>query len=246
MHELNREENIQLRCVHIGVGLWSIYHFATLLPFSAFFNAEIWSFHSAYLICLIFAAVFVMLNRFLSFSCLFIWSGLVYLNYQNSLYYDIDLDYMGWLLLALALINGRMKSKEAIFLRNGFWLVLGVSYLASGIGKIQSEAWQSGDALFLFLSSDVNNNEFSINFLRFMGKDFLKALTWMVLLFELLFVFATFIPNTKKLMWMIMVSLHSALLIGTQLTEINVAVLIAYIFVFDVGWLQKKRVVYEV
>lgn len=180
-----------------------------------------------------------VLNRLNVGLPIFLWIGIVTLSIQYPYYYDINLEYVGWLLLATSVLNAAPASElneVNSFAKKIAWLVLGVGYFASGIGKLLFSPWQTGDALFLFYSSEILAR---FQFTAGLPGPVLTFATWLAVLAETGFLFSFFDRRARAIAWVLMSSLHLALAITSQLTEISLAVLIFHLFVFDQAWLNR-------
>lgn len=243
----------------ILLAVFFCYHFSTLMPYAAeLFSTSGWqpqfrrsfinfssSASAAFLVTLIIASILLPFQKTQRWAALYLWLGIVILLSINALYYDINLDYFGWLLLMIALVptvdEKDWQMPKILF--EGAWLVLGVGYFASAIGKLLFPVWQNGDAVrILFDSMVINRFIFSAEFLKNYSWIF-KILTWLVVLSELLFLPLSLFKRSRFFAWLSMTLIHIAICASTQLSEISVAALIFHFYIFDSSWptsLKKK------
>lgn len=245
-----------------ALGLYLTYHFFSLIPYAAeMFGLSSWltvdhlpkfrfgifafvgsdAFATSYLLTLAIASILVTCNRLTTAAALYIWFGFVGLVSRNPFYYELTVDYLGWLCLALAVLP-RIKDSEFPLFQRAAWVVLGFSYLASGVSKLGSPVWRSGDAIHQFYSSDI-----LARFPVFTMNDSVSAtIGWSTIALELLFLPAVFFRNTRMIAWSSSVLMHLGLAMTSQLTEISLAMLVFHLFLFeetwleDVKWLKKK------
>ncbi len=184
-------------------------------------------------------------------AALLLWYGWASLICRNNFSSNPSVPYIGWILLASALIpegepltlSRKTIKKEWEFppiLYWGFWLVLGVSYSISGFLKIPSPSWMDGSAL-------LNSVEFSLSRDNFLVHAFLELpvsaqhfLSYLVLAGEFLFLFLCWFNLGRLVAWSTMVGMHIGILFMFGFPDLTLGVLIAHLFVFDARWIPGR------
>lgn len=271
MQNIDFYKKSQLRFVNLLLGSLLCFQFLYLIPVSAelfslldfpgdksrwFQNLGIFQFTessfliSVYLFVLAFLSLVFAFNIHSRWIAIFIWLGLLSLRGRNLLHSDFDWDYLGWLLLASVLIPNIHKKKWEMpwQIYWGAWLVLCVSYSASGLSKMISPLWQNGTAIEYMLSST-----FTSRFVVPLDSTYLdlplRIVAWSTLFLEALALPLMFFNYGRMIIWGGMTMVHIGAAILTPLTELSVATLIFHVFVFDSRWqnslVAKLRVIWK-
>lgn len=239
------------------LGLYLTYHFLSLAPYAAeMFGATSWLTEenlpnkvfgfpfvlksdaaiSAYLVTLALSAGMLIWNRWTHLFSVYIWLGFIGLVSRNPFYYELTIDYLGWLCLSVAVLHW-VKDSDYFFFQRAAWFVLGVGYLASGISKLESPHWTSGDAMSLFYASDILTR---FQWLQ-LNEAASKTIGWSVILIEILFLPAIFHSSMRKGAWAASVLMHLGIATTTQLTEISLAMLVFHLFLFESSWIEDTK-----
>ncbi|WKZ56576.1 MAG: HTTM domain-containing protein [Bdellovibrionota bacterium] len=149
--------------------------------------------------------------------------------------------YVGWLLIALVLI----PSGEGLGLhrRTEHWrmpreimmagmVVLGVTYTLSGLDKLRSELWWSGDALRLLFEGPLVRAGIAGELVRSLPMPLLTALTWGSVAAETLFLPLIFWRPTRVVAWSAMTLMHFGVLMTVSITTVSIAMLCFHFFVW--------------
>lgn len=222
----------QFKIFRIILGGWLTYHFLSLAPYSKeIFSEE----HFLYVIstaCL--AAVLLAANFARRIMALYLYGALVFLIYSNKFYYDIDLDYLGWLLLASVFVTESKDGKHEVpaILFWGAWAVLGFSYTLSGISKFSDQRWQDGSAISLIMNPAVSRV-----YTEFYKTELMQVIfrfsTWFVLLAETLFLPMICYNKTRRIAFWSMTLVQIGIALMTIVSELNIAALLFHLFVFE-------------
>jgi hypothetical protein len=105
---------------------------------------------------------------------------------------------------------------------------LAIIYLLSGIDKLYSPAWRNGDAIQYMVSLDYLFNPKLVGI--FPSHPWLNfILSWMVILFEMLF--PVFIWKNRFRLWMLLIGtlFHLIIIILLSLVDFGLIMLISYI-----------------
>lgn len=243
--------NPALKLARFSLGLYLAYHFLSLIPhagemFGAFSwlnaNAGFPSFMRTdgltifYLLTLAASGFLIGINRWLVGASLYAWVGMVSLLARNPFYYELTLDYLGWLCLAQVVLRW-IDERDFEYFQIGGWILLGVTYLASGISKLDSIAWRTGDAISYFYSSDIISRFPPVE----LGHTLSSVLSWGTVGIEVLFLPAILMPRARPWAWTISMLMHIALALTTQLTEISLAMIVFHLFLFDMRWFEDAK-----
>ena len=192
-------------------------------------------------------------------SSLWLFYGWISLLNRNPLISNPSLGYIGWILLSCALIPKgerfllfRKLSKKVAgedyfeipdIIYYGFWIILGVSYTASGLHKLSciNNSWIDGTALYYVLTSTLARpNNFIINFL--VSNIFLtKLMTWGSLALELSYLFLGTFYRTRKYYWLASIFFHIGILFTINFSDLTMGMIVAHLFSFDPSWFQWTR-----
>jgi hypothetical protein len=230
---VNREYSTrQFKTFRILLGAWLAYHFISLVPYSneMFSNENV-----LFVICAAaLAAVLLAANFARKFMALYLYGTLVFLIYSNKFYYDIDLDYLGWLLLASVFVSETKEGKYEIptILFWGAWAVLGLSYTLSGVSKFSDQNWQDGRAISLVMNQAVSRVYTEFYKTEVMQVVF-RLSTWFVLLAETLFLPMICYNKTRRIAFWSMTMVQIGIAFMTIVSELNVAALLFHLFVLE-------------
>ena len=181
-------------------------------------------------------------------AALLLWYGWACLMNRSYAYGMPSEGYTGWLLLASVLIpSGEPLSlgkkdpnwslpKELYY---GMWLIIGLSYSASGINKLGSISWRNGEALAIIFEGPLVRVWMS-DILQRLPIGLVKMISWFSLWLEVLYAPLCLFRQTRFLAWIMMVILHLGVLGALNIGNVTFAMLITHFFVFDVRWLSAK------
>lgn len=181
-----------------------------------------------------------------------LWYGFACLFNRNILTSNPSLAYVGWALLACAIIPAGEplsleKPKEDAptwefpkVIWHGAWIILAVGYTYSGLHKCTSPSWINGDALYMLttnpLARDVWYREFMLQFPMFM-----KISTWAVLALEVLYFPLALFKKTRPLAWTSMFLMHLGILTVVDFADLTSGMLMFHLFTFDPDWIKGKE-----
>src|SRR5690606_12902747 len=96
----------------------------------------------------------LMVRRFDRVAAAWLWLVLLSLTARNPLINNPSLPYIGWLLLAHAVV-GWNHPKRREHLKQAAWIIMAVGYTYSGITKWSSPSWADGSALLAVLQNPL-------------------------------------------------------------------------------------------
>lgn len=170
----------------------------------------------------------------------FLWYGLASLVARDPYIANVSAPYLGWLLLATAVIPRRETQAIPKELYQGAWLILGVTYFLSGCYKLTSPAWRHGEALSLILSSPVGRESLVPIFSAY-ARGILPLVTYSVIIVQMVFLPLCLFKKTRPIGWILVTLLQIFNGAFTKMTLLAAGVLLFHVFVFDEKWLLRLR-----
>jgi len=208
-------------------------------------------------VCLSAGAVFSLLfiiGRFDRVMAALIWYLWACLYGRNPMIGNPSLPFVGWLLLAYALIPSHSSSARLTAnsgktsswrlpsdLCLAAWILMSLTYMYSGYTKFVSPSWIDGSALSRVLANPLARDTILRTFLLSLPPWFLKSATWSVLTLELSFAPLAVFRPLRPLIWLAMVSLHLGLVFLVNFADLTVGMLIVHLFTFDPAWVRSPR-----
>lgn len=180
---------------------------------------------------------------------LILWYGWAALFNRNNLIANPGLPYIGWLLLASALIpdgEGMGVSKfkkewrlppELFF---GAWILLAFGYTLSGIAKLKSPSWVDGMAFVHLLHNPLARDTALRDWMIRAPVFSLKLNTWISLFFEVAFLPLSFWLASRFLIWSSLLVMHLAILCFISFADLTGGMLLVHFFTFDPRWFPPK------
>lgn len=176
---------------------------------------------------LVVASLGLMFKETIRFSSLYLLVNWIILyQFMPFIFFPPNGTFIGWILLWLVFYPHELSSSQ----RQGWWFILTLGYLVSGLAKIDSSVWQNGLAVDYLIKSPVGGNStlFLINY-PFIS----KILTYMTLALELGGVFLCFSRLGKKVLWYSFLIMHLIISACLNIPEIGLFFLIFNIALLD-------------
>lgn len=196
---------------------------------------------------------------------LWLYYGWMCLLNRNPLISNPSVGYIGWILLACSTIppgermgfllskeerekeakEAKEKSKDRFevpdILYYGSWIIIGVSYTASGIHKLQCGSWLDGTALQYVLTSPVaRQNNFILDFIL-SDMMYVKFMSWSSLFLEISCLFLGTFYRTRKFYWGSFIGFHFGIIATVNFVDLTFGMIIAHLFTFDASWFDFTR-----
>ena len=192
------------------------------------------------------ASILLLFNKWQSIAALLLWYFWACLLTRNPFIRNPGMPYVGWVLLAIAIISWWNQPKDnrswsvpaPIFW--WAWALLGLGYSLSGIHKLGSPSWQDGSALFYLLENPLSRPGFIASLLQALPPILLKIQTWLVLALELLSFPLMLISLTRPWIWLALSLMHVGIMLSVDFVDLTMGMLIIHLFVFDERWLKPK------
>jgi hypothetical protein len=167
---------------------------------------------------------------------LLLWYGWAALFHRNNLIEDPALFFIGWMLLAFAVVppgeswrrgRGQPSWTFPAVLYWGALLILGAGYSVSGLHKLlHAPSWQDGRALELVLEGPLARDNLLVDV--FLGlPDVLRRLsTWFVLGLELTALPLLLWSATRRVAWTGLVGMHLGVLLTVSFADLSLGMLV--------------------
>ncbi len=201
---------------------------------------------------LVLLALLFMIGFQRPFVAILLWYGWVCLFDRNNLISNPGIPYVGWILLACAVIPKgeplsvtKTKTEEKwvfpMLLFVGAWAIMSIGYTISGIDKFYSPSWRDGSAIFHLLENPLARDwwlrELFLSFPDFI----IKLMTWSTLTLEILFLPLALLTLTRKWVWLAMIFMHLGILAIVDFADLTLGMLMIHWFTFDGSWLKSKE-----
>jgi len=259
------------------LGLYLLQHFLRLLPWGTelFSSAGVlpeanvsplihlfpnilalWDSATAVTVCLGAAVVlsaFFTVGKFDRLAAVLIWYLWACFYDRNPLIGNPSLPFVGWLLLAHALIprsTAARSSKNRFAITHGTlppdiylaaWIVMSLAYSYSGYTKLVSPSWIDGSAMSRVLSNPLARDTFLRTMLLSLPPWVLKVGTWSALGLELSFAPLALFRRLRPWVWLVMVALHLGLMLLVNFADLTAGMLILHFFTFDPAWVPSRQ-----
>ena len=190
-------------------------------------------------------------DRWAAVGIWYVWACLLG---RNPLIANPSIPYVGWLLLAHALLprarfGGWIRSgnsagivpwrmSAAIF--GAAWVLMALGYSYSGWTKLMSPSWQDGTALLKMLSNALGRPGAGHDALLGIPVGLVKALTWGALLMELCFAPLALVRRLRPWLWASLLAMHLLLIVLVDFADLSLGMVILHLFTFDPGWIRPR------
>jgi len=121
------------------------------------------------------------------------------------------------------------------------WIASCVGYSFSGLTKLLSPSWARGDAIGLIVSSPIGRDGALGHALLALPAPWLAAMTWSVLLLELLSAPLALSRRVRPYLWGALLLMHVGLLLVLDIADISVPMIAFHLLTFDPWALDRPR-----
>jgi predicted DCC family thiol-disulfide oxidoreductase YuxK len=232
---------------------------ASLSPLARLFpNILGWIDHPAVVtaLCLsgVGASLLLLVGQHDRLAALWVWYVLACFFGRNPLIQNPSLPYLGWMLLMHAALPkapyGSLEARGRADPGNGWilpqslfaaaWIVLAVSYSYSGVTKLFSPSWMSGETVAAVLHNPLARDGLISHLFLALPESLLRLITWFILLIEVLFAPLALWKPARPWLWggMLLVQIGFALLL--RFPDLTFAMLLFHLLTFDPGWFKRK------
>lgn len=177
---------------------------------------------------------------------LILWYGWACLFNRNIFIANPSLPYVGWLLLASAVIRSgepmsifpkaRSDWKMNPWLFTGGWLLLIVGYTFSGLHKADAESWQNGLAIKYVLELPPSRDWWLRDTLLNLPEFMLRLITWGTLLLEILFLPLCLFKKTRLPATIGMLGMHLGILATVSIADLTFGMFMIHLFLVEPDW----------
>ena len=260
---------LQFRLFRVLLGMYLTWHFASLLPFAG----ELFGGHgtlgdarlnptfglfpdplyfldsdlavTGFVAGLVVLALLFVLGIRRRLVALVLWFGWASLFNRNNLISNPGIPYIGWILLACALVpsgeSGTSDGERWAFpkvLFVGAWVLLALGYGVSGLEKAKSPSWVDGTALVHLMRNPLARDTLFRTWMLGLPLPLLRGLTWLALALELAFAPLALFRVTRPLAWLSIVGMHLGILTVVSFADLTMGMLLFHLFTFDPRWLR--------
>jgi len=95
--------------------------------------------------------------------------------------------------------EGEWKYPNVLY--QGYWVIVSLSYTASGLHKLQCPSWRDGSALHHVLTGVLARDNFLTSTLLALPEEMLKWMTWVSIGGEISFLFLGLFKRLRKWYW---------------------------------------------
>jgi predicted DCC family thiol-disulfide oxidoreductase YuxK len=173
----------------------------------------------------------------------------------NPLISNPSIPFVGWLLLAHALLpknpygswnargrpdpDGGWRFPQPI--HRVAWIVMAVGYTYSGWEKLWSPSWVDGTAMLKVLENPLARPSFVLDAMLALPESIWVPLTWGALAFELLFAPLALSRRLRPWLWLGMLLLHLSLMVLIDFADLSFGMVVLQLFTFDPAWVKAKN-----
>lgn len=182
---------------------------------------------------------------------LVLWYGWACLFNRNIFIANPSIPYVGWLLLATAVIrSGEPLSvwpkkdtpwKMNPWIFNGAWWILIIGYSFSGIHKAMAESWQNGYALKYVLELPTTRDWWPKDVLLQLPDFFLRSMTWGTLALEIFFLPLCLWKKTRVPATIAMIGMHLGILTTVSIADLTFGMFMIHLFVVESDWGVERK-----
>ncbi len=179
------------------------------------------------------------------------WYVLACLFGRNPLIANPALPFVGWMLLAHAMLpkapfgsldaRGRLDPRgswhlpQAIFY--AAWIVMALAYSYSGYTKLLSPSWVDGSAFSRVLENPLARPTILRELILALPPIFLQLATWGGLTLELFYGPLALFSRLRPWLWLLMVMMHLGLLTLIDFADLSLGMVLLHAFTFDPAWI---------
>lgn len=198
------------------------------------------------------AALWFTIGKWDKPAALLMWLALAWFIGRNPLIANPAMPYAGWMLLAHQFVpsapygswaaRGRNNPGNGWHLPSGVflagWLILALSYSYSGYTKMLSPSWVAGENVAYVLTNPLARDWFLRDLFLAVPPILVSALTWFILVIELLFAPLALLRRVRPWVWgaMLFVQLGFAFLLNFP--DLTIAMLLFHLFTFNPDWVK--------
>jgi hypothetical protein len=160
---------------------------------------------------------------------------------RNPFISNPGIPYVGWLLLAHALLPGTPDSRGTRRMPSGLfagaWMLMALGYTYSGATKLASPSWLDGTAVAHVLVNPLARPGALREALLALPDGLLRLATWAALTLELLFAPLALWRRLRPWIWTLALGMHVGLVALIDFADLSLGMVMLHLFTFDPAWL---------
>jgi predicted DCC family thiol-disulfide oxidoreductase YuxK len=251
-----------LRCL---LGSWLCWHFAALVPWGPelFSNAGMiprgsdsplllpvnvfaWCDVPWFVVALLVVAALASLALAAGVGARITAVGLWYISAcligRDPLIMNPGLPYVGWILLAIAIMP-RARFADHAWRMPGpvllaAWTAMVVGYTYSGLAKLTSPSWVDGTALRHVLENPLARPSPVRDLLLTLPDALLAVPTWFALALEVMAAPLAIVARVRPWLWLALLGMHLGLMILLAFADLSMGMVMLHLFTADPAWLK--------
>lgn len=183
-----------------------------------------------------------------------LWYLLACLVGRNPLILNPSLPFVGWLLLAHAVLPtapfGSIDARGRVDPRGGWrmppsifaaaWIVMSVAYSYSGWTKLVSPSWTDGTAMARVLENPLARDSFLRDGVLALPSTLFVVATFVALGLELFFVLLALSRRLRPWLWLAMISMHLGLIALIDFADLSLGMVMVHLFTFNPDWVPAR------
>jgi predicted DCC family thiol-disulfide oxidoreductase YuxK len=190
-------------------------------------------------------------DRWAAIVAWYVWACLLG---RNPLILNPGIPYVGWALLAHAFLprapygsweargrldpGGGWRFTPSIFA--AAWIVMAVGYSYSGITKLQSPSWISGEAITRVLENPLARPGALRDLVLGLPPAVLALATWAALALEIAFAPLALVRRFRPWLWLAMLGLHVSLIALIDFADLSLGMVMFHLLTFDPAWIPRR------
>lgn len=173
---------------------------------------------------------------------------------RNPLILNPGIPYVGWALLAHAVLprapygswdargrldpGGGWRFTPSVFA--AAWIVMAVGYSYSGLTKLQSPSWVSGEAVARVLENPLARPGPLRDLVLALPPALLALGTWGALALEIAFAPLALVRRLRPWLWLALLALHVSLIALIDFADLSLGMVMFHFFTFDPAWVPRR------
>lgn len=190
-------------------------------------------------------AIFLIFQIKLNWSAALAFLGIALFTLRHPFFIELDLNYFGWVLFAISLhgipISYFSQITHSILQYIGY-IVFGVGFFCSAIGKLSYPSWVHGNAIHEVLNGETSRHIPYINAF-FASSSISRIANYYSLFIEFFFIFGIFYQRTRKAMILMAMFFQLSMLVLLNITEINLSAFVFLLYIYPMNQLGLLKII---